>query len=92
MADYGALLTARAEQDVLSGKRKQQLWPRKIWIDRADRWKSVTIIVAIIVPIILSVGRCVGVGGQEGGRVLESGIDVARGQQAEVANLYELVG
>jgi glycosyltransferase A (GT-A) superfamily protein (DUF2064 family) len=26
------------------------------------------------------------------GRVLELGIDVARGQQAEVANLYELVG
>ena len=59
MADYGALLTARAEQDVLSRERKQQLWPGKIWIDRADRWKSVTIIVAII----LTVGGCVGVGG-----------------------------
>ena len=88
MADYRALLTARAEQDVLSGKRKQQLWPGKIWIDRADRWKSVTIIVCII----LTVGGCVGVGGKEGGRVLEPGVDVARGQQAEVANLYELVG
>ena len=88
MADYGALLTARAEQDVFSREGKQQLWPWKIWIDRADRWKTITIIVAII----LSVGRCVGVGGQEGGRVLELGIDVARGQQAEVANLHELVG
>ena len=88
MADYRALLTARAEQDVLSRERKQQLWPGKIWIDRTDRWKTV------IVAIILSVGRCVGVGvgGKEGGRVLELGVDVARGQQAEVANLYELVG
>ena len=76
MAHDSALLTARAEQDVLSRERKQQLWPRKIWIDRADRWKSVTIIVAII----LTVGGCVGVGGQEGGRVLEPGVDVARGQ------------
>ena len=88
MADYGALLTARAEQDVLSRERKQQLCPGKIRIDRADRWKTVTIIVAII----LSVGRCVGVGGQEGGSVLEPGVDVARGHESEVANLYELVG
>jgi hypothetical protein len=84
---YRVLLTARTEQDVLSRESKQQLWPGKIGIDRTDRWKAVTIIVAII----LSVGGCVDVGGRESGRVLELGIDVARCQQAEVANLYELV-
>jgi hypothetical protein len=88
LADYRALLTARTEQDVLSRESKQQLWPGKIGIDRTDRWKAVTIIVAIM----LSVGGCVDVGGRESGRVLELGIDVARSQQAEVANLYELVG
>jgi hypothetical protein len=88
LADYGALLTARAEQDVFSGERKQQLWPGKIWIDRANRWKTVTIIVAII----LTVGGCVGGGGHEVGSALEPGIDVARGHESEVANLYELVG
>jgi hypothetical protein len=45
----------------------------------------------IIVAIILSVGECVDVGRRESDRMLELGIDVARGQQAEVANLYELV-
>jgi hypothetical protein len=86
LADYGALLTARAEQDVLSRERKQQLWPGKSWLDRTDR--TVTVIVAII----LTVGVCVGGGEYEVGSVLEPGIDVARGHESEVANLYELVG
>ena len=80
------MLTARAKQDVLSRERKQQLWPGKIWIDRADRWKTVA--------IILTVGRCVGGsgGGHEVGSELEPAVDVARSHESEVANLYELVG
>jgi len=75
LAHYGALLTARAEQDVFSRERKQQPWPGKIWIDRTDVWKTVT--TTIIVAIILTVGGCVGGGGHEVGSVFEPGIDVA---------------